>query len=90
MVQLEVLLYDNENEMRHRKTAEHSHKSHLSRHAYMLAYVVCALLASPASAIWPFTQKRFKNSLIDSGSMGVDGNGRIIAFGDFNSDQLCV
>ncbi|KAF8352219.1 hypothetical protein F5887DRAFT_874393 [Amanita rubescens] len=54
----------------------------------MLAYVVCALLASSASAIWPFTQKRFKNSLIDSGSMGIDGNGRIIAFGDFNSDQF--
>jgi integrin alpha FG-GAP repeat containing protein 1 len=53
----------------------------------MLAYLVCALLSSSASAIWPFTQKRFKNSLIDSGSLGIDGNARIVAFGDFNSDQ---
>ncbi|KAF8626356.1 hypothetical protein AX15_005010 [Amanita polypyramis BW_CC] len=55
----------------------------------MLACILCALLLSSASAIWPFPQKRFtKNSLIDAGSMGVDGNARIVAFGDFNGDQF--
>ena len=60
-------------------------------YACMLACLSFLLLLSSASAIWPFPQKRFtKNSLIDAGSMGVDGNARIVAFGDFNGDQLCV
>lgn len=48
-------------------------------------------LVSPAFAIWPFPPKRFTgNSLIDAGSMGLNSEGRVIAFGDFNGDQLYV
>ncbi|KAK2460674.1 hypothetical protein APHAL10511_007144 [Amanita phalloides] len=55
----------------------------------MLLYLICALLSSPVGAIWPFPQKRFtKNTLIDAGSMGLDGNARVVAFGDFNGDQF--
>jgi hypothetical protein len=50
-----------------------------------------ALFLSPAYAIWPFPPKRFTgNALIDAGSMGLGGAGRVIAFGDFNGDQLSV
>lgn len=42
-------------------------------------------------AIWPFPPKRFSgNSLLKAGAMGVDGNDRVIAYGDFNGDQLYV
>lgn len=42
-------------------------------------------------AIWPFPPKRFRgNSLIDAGAMGLSGDGRVVAFGDFNGDQLWV
>ena len=38
-------------------------------------------------AVWPFPPKRFKaNALVDAGSLGLGG--RVIAFGDFNGDQL--
>ncbi|KII89322.1 hypothetical protein PLICRDRAFT_109686 [Plicaturopsis crispa FD-325 SS-3] len=46
-------------------------------------------LALPTAAIWPFPPKRFSgNSLTDAGSMGLDADGRVIAFGDFNGDQF--
>lgn len=39
--------------------------------------------------MWPFSPKRFSgNALLSAGSMGVDGDGGIIAFGDFNGDQF--
>ncbi|KAF7790986.1 hypothetical protein EIP86_001945 [Pleurotus ostreatoroseus] len=42
-----------------------------------------------AFAIWPFPPKRFSgNSLISAGSLGVDTDDRVIAFGDFNGDQF--
>ena len=50
-------------------------------------YLFIAIL--PASAIWPFPPKRFNgNALLTAGSMGVDDDGRVVAFGDFNGDQL--
>ena len=51
-----------------------------------------ALFAAPTTALWPFPPKRFSgNSLIGAGSLGLDdGDGRVIAFGDFNGDHLCV
>jgi hypothetical protein len=57
--------------------------------------VSCPLLflfASQTTAIWPFPPKRFKsNALIGAGSLGLDKlQGRIIAFGDFDGDQLYV
>ncbi|KAK7062132.1 T-cell immunomodulatory protein [Favolaschia claudopus] len=55
---------------------------------------LCSLLiaflgfSDDASAMWPFPPKRFSgNSLVDAGSMGINVQGRVIAFGDFNGDQ---
>ncbi|KAH9934948.1 uncharacterized protein B0H18DRAFT_1182116 [Fomitopsis serialis] len=46
-------------------------------------------LVLPTYAIWPFTPKRFAgNAFLGAGSMGVDDDGNIIAFGDFNGDQF--
>ncbi|KAF8061672.1 hypothetical protein FPV67DRAFT_1673289 [Lyophyllum atratum] len=43
----------------------------------------------PSAAIWPFPPKRFTgNSLINAGSMNLIGDGRVVAFGDFNGDQF--
>ncbi|KAI0792754.1 hypothetical protein C8Q75DRAFT_751250 [Abortiporus biennis] len=43
----------------------------------------------PAVAIWPFPPKRFSgNSLLAAGPMGVNTDGRVVAFGDFNGDQF--
>ena len=57
-----------------------------------LTFVCCIYLfiaILPASAIWPFPPKRFNgNALLTAGSMGVDDDGRVVAFGDFNGDQL--
>ena len=53
--------------------------------------LVLSFTVYPANAIWPFPPKRFSgNSLLKAGSMGVDNADRIVAFGDFNGDQLCV
>lgn len=39
--------------------------------------------------MWPFSPKRFtKNALMSAGSLGLDGAGRVVAFGDFNGDQF--
>jgi hypothetical protein len=47
------------------------------------------LFISPAIAIWPFPPKRFTgNALIDAGSMGLSGDGRVVALGDFDGNQL--
>ena len=54
---------------------------------YLLA-TLCVTL-SPSLAIWPFPPKRFtENSLIDAGALGLSGDGRVVAFGDFDGDQL--
>ncbi|KIM87422.1 hypothetical protein PILCRDRAFT_276328 [Piloderma croceum F 1598] len=46
-------------------------------------------LATPVVPLWPFPPKRFTgNSLIRAGPMGLDDNGRVVAFGDFNEDQF--
>jgi len=57
-----------------------------------LPLLLSACFISPAiAAFWPFPTKRFTgNSLIDAGSLGLKGDGRIVAFGDFNGDQLYV
>lgn len=52
----------------------------------LLATLLCAL---PSCAIWPFPPKRFSgNALFSAGSMGVEPDTTVIAFGDFNGDQL--
>ncbi|KAJ3731690.1 hypothetical protein DFJ43DRAFT_1132384 [Lentinula guzmanii] len=48
-------------------------------------------LTTTSYAVWPFEPKRFSgNSLLAAGSMGLTDPGRIVAFGDFNGDQLRV
>ncbi|KAF9009509.1 hypothetical protein BDQ17DRAFT_1348231 [Cyathus striatus] len=55
----------------------------------IFSYVGLIWLVSPTNAIWPFPPKRFSgNSLIDAGSMGLTGDGRVVAYGDFNGDQF--
>lgn len=57
----------------------------------IFAVLALSYLCLEASAIWPFPPKRFSgNSLISAGSLGVDTDDRVIAFGDFNGDQLYV
>ena len=47
------------------------------------------LLAIPTTSLWPFPPKRFTgNSLMGAGPMGLDDDGRVVAFGDFDADQL--
>ena len=51
--------------------------------------IALILLATPTMSIWPFPPKRFTgNSLMGAGPMGLDDNERVVAFGDFNADQL--
>ncbi|OBZ75437.1 T-cell immunomodulatory protein [Grifola frondosa] len=48
-----------------------------------------AYLAPPISAVWPFPPKRFSgNALLGAGSLGMDSDERVVAFGDFNGDQF--
>ncbi|KZT24072.1 hypothetical protein NEOLEDRAFT_1135604 [Neolentinus lepideus HHB14362 ss-1] len=47
------------------------------------------LLPLPSLGIWPFPPKRYSgNALLEAGNMGVDVDGRVVAFGDFNGDQF--
>lgn len=46
-------------------------------------------IPQPAASLWPFPPKRFsKNSLLNTGYLGVGPEERVVAFGDFNADQL--
>lgn len=54
-------------------------------------FILLLAIPSPATSVWPFPPKRFTgNSLVGAGSMGLDNDNRVVAFGDFNADQLCV
>lgn len=65
-----------------------SPKSRRRKH-FSLRSLVSWSLVVPTFALWPFPPKRFTgNSLIAAGSMGLDGDVRVAAFGDFNGDQL--
>ncbi|KAI0303281.1 hypothetical protein B0F90DRAFT_1709692 [Multifurca ochricompacta] len=61
------------------------------RRVSLLFFIISvALFAAPTTALWPFPPKRFSgNALIRAGSLGLDdGDGRVIAFGDFNGDHF--
>ncbi|OCH90654.1 hypothetical protein OBBRIDRAFT_793094 [Obba rivulosa] len=48
-----------------------------------------ASVTQPAHGIWPFPPKRYSgNSLLGAGSLGLDNDDRVVAFGDFNGDQF--
>lgn len=56
-----------------------------------LIFLIINSLISPTSALWPFPSKRFTaNAFVDAQALGLDDVGRIVAFGDFNGDQLSV
>jgi len=57
----------------------------------LLLLLSTLLRPEPAFTFLFFSSKRFKgNSLINAGALGLDElSGRIIAFGDFDGDQLC-
>jgi len=39
-------------------------------------------------AMWPFSEQRAaEESLVDAGSLGIEGTGRVVAVGDWNGDQ---
>ncbi|KAJ7168406.1 hypothetical protein C8R43DRAFT_984269 [Mycena crocata] len=53
------------------------------------AFIALTCFSNAALAMWPFPPKRFSgNSLVDAGSMGINVQGSVIAFGDFNGDQF--
>ncbi|KAH8102947.1 integrin alpha N-terminal domain-containing protein [Cristinia sonorae] len=57
--------------------------------ASLLVSLSWLTLPSQTHAIWPFPPKRFSgNSLLEAGSRGIDTDGRVVAFGDFNGDQF--
>ena len=63
------------------------------RRLSLLFFIVgLALFAAPTTALWPFPPKRFShNALVPAGTLGLDdGDGRVIAFGDFDGDHLCA
>ena len=60
------------------------------RRLSLLFFIVSlALFAAPTTALWPFPPKRFSsNALVPAGTLGLDGDDRVIAFGDFDGDHL--
>lgn len=62
------------------------------RLSFLFFIISLALFAAPTTALWPFPPKRFsRNALVSAGTLGLDdGDGRVIAFGDFNGDHLCA
>jgi hypothetical protein len=62
------------------------------RLSFLFFIVSLALFAAPTTALWPFPPKRFsRNALVPAGTLGLDdGDGRVIAFGDFDGDHLCA
>lgn len=47
------------------------------------------LIVGASCSWWPFPPKRFTgSSLQDAGSLGLGNDERVVAFGDFNGDQL--
>ncbi|KAF7294648.1 hypothetical protein MIND_01001600 [Mycena indigotica] len=62
---------------------------HLLGRRKTLSFLLLPYLAQSVLAIWPFPPKRFSgNTLVDAGSMGINVDGRIVAFGDFDGDQF--
>ncbi len=62
------------------------------RLSFLFLIISLALFTAPTTALWPFPPKRFsRNALVSAGTLGLDdGDGRVIAFGDFNGDHLCA
>ncbi|KAJ7778659.1 hypothetical protein DFH07DRAFT_730793 [Mycena maculata] len=53
------------------------------------AFIALTWYSNSVYAVWPFPPKRFSgNSLVDAGSMGINVQGCVVAFGDFNGDQF--
>jgi hypothetical protein len=52
-------------------------------------FSVFVSLVTGVYGVWPFPSKRFSaNAFVDAGTLGLEDAGRIVAFGDFDGDQL--
>ena len=62
------------------------------RSSFPLGLLLLCQQFQSSAALWPFSGQRFTgNSMISAGSLGITNNGqRILAYGDFNGDQLYV
>lgn len=59
------------------------------RRAFLALFTTSFASVSAFKLTWPFTIQRFKgNALIEAGTLGLESNARVVAFGDFNGDQL--
>lgn len=59
----------------------------LSLKGLLFSFLICSPLHG--AAFWPFPKKRFTGTrLVDAGTLGLTGDRRIVAFGDFSGDQL--
>jgi len=77
----------NASEFRHPESTRSAMRVRISS----LALVSTWLWLPLTLAMWPFPPKRFKgNALLSAGSLGLETDGRVVALGDFNGDQLCV
>ncbi|KAF9453642.1 hypothetical protein P691DRAFT_812990 [Macrolepiota fuliginosa MF-IS2] len=56
---------------------------------FLCSCIITTSLSLPGAAIWPFPKKRFTGTaLVDAGSLGLAGDRRIVAYGDFDGDQF--
>lgn len=61
------------------------------RHSGMTLAALWTLgaLVTGSRSMWPFPSKRFTaNAFVDAQSLGLEDAGRIVAFGDFDGNQL--
>ncbi|KXN92003.1 T-cell immunomodulatory protein [Leucoagaricus sp. SymC.cos] len=56
---------------------------------FLCSCLITASLSLPGAAFWPFPKKRFTGTaLVDAGTLGLTGDRRVVAFGDFSGDQF--
>lgn len=64
------------------------HHMHMIERILALASILLSL-GMGVHGVWPFPAKRFDaNAFVDAGTLGLEDAGRIVAFGDFDGDQL--
>jgi hypothetical protein len=66
-------------------------RSHMFSWTRALVLTAFVLPFHSSYAIWPLPAKKFSgNSMLNAGSLGITAGDRVVAFGDFNGDQLCA
>ncbi|KAF5357873.1 hypothetical protein D9756_001989 [Leucocoprinus leucothites] len=57
--------------------------------AFLCSCLITTCLSLPGAAFWPFPKKRFTGTaLVEAGTLGLTGDRRVVAFGDFSGDQF--